>query len=140
MALSKFAIYDSQIKAIIENNNSIIGSWSKIAKLIRSDLERVDHRNFEHYIRRHHKRIVDTHEGVYEATDSLDVDNTTVKHLWIKNKGASLFIKNPNFSEPESEPEKEIDFLSIFKDKITPIIVKPQIQISKDYYFDRLIQ
>jgi hypothetical protein len=35
--------------------------------------------------------------GVKEITDNLDIDNTTVKHLWVKNKTASLFVKNPNF-------------------------------------------
>ena len=35
--------------------------------------------------------------GVKEITDGLDIDNTTVKHLWVKNKTASLFVKNPNF-------------------------------------------
>jgi hypothetical protein len=44
------------------------------------------------------------HEGIFLATDTLDVANQNVKHLWIKDKGASLFVKNPNYVE-----ETEID-------------------------------
>jgi hypothetical protein len=39
--------------------------------------------------------------GINQITDGLDIDNTTVKHLWVKNKTASLFVKNPNFISPE---------------------------------------
>jgi len=56
------------------------------------------------YIRRNEKAILDTHEGIFLATDTLDVANQNVKHLWIKDKGASLFVKNPNYVE-----ETEID-------------------------------
>lgn len=52
------------------------------------------------YITRHEKRILDTHEGVYNATNDLDVPNTYVKHMWLKDKHKSLFVKNPNFIEP----------------------------------------
>jgi hypothetical protein len=50
--------------------------------------------------------------GINQITDGLDIDNTTVKHLWVKNKTASLFVKNPNFISPEELEQ------SNFKDEL----------------------
>ena len=41
------------------------------------------------------------YNGINQITEGLDIDNSTVKHLWVKNKTASLFVKNPNFISPE---------------------------------------
>jgi len=91
------------------------------------------------YIRRNQKTILDMHEGIFDATDGLDVANSNVKHLWIKDKGASLFVKNPNYVEIENDPGKEIDFLSIFKDKIKPVVVTKKDNICDVALFDRLV-
>ena len=124
MSVSKWNRYDSQI---LENLNKGI-QYNKIAKKLLNS-ETGGHLNPEvkalgEYIRRHEKRILDTHEGIYKATNDLDVPNTSVKHMWLKDKEKSIFVKNPNYIEPELEPGKEIDFLSIFKDKIKPIEVR----------------
>lgn len=102
-------------------------------------------RELARYITRNEKHILDLHDGIYEATDSIDVPNNSVKHLWheIKDlegkKIGNAFIKNPNYTEPELEPEKQIDFLSIFKDKIDPILVKEKLDFKSEAIFDRLV-
>lgn len=50
--------------------------------------------------------------GVLNSCNTLDVDITTVKHLWKKTKQESLFIKNPAYKEKEevviSELKKDL--------------------------------
>jgi len=120
---SRWAIYEEAIKEIIIEKN--LESDTEIARQVcqklKLTLENSELREFRKYILRNKRRILDDHEGIYDATEELNVDFGNVKHMWLKNKTASLFIKNPNFiEEGETEP-KEIDFLSIFKDKIEPI-------------------
>lgn len=140
MSVSKWNIYDVQI---IEYLNKGL-QYNKIAKKLLNS-ETGGHLNPEvralgEYIRRHEKRLLDTHEGIYKATDSIDVPNTSVKHLWLKDKEKSVFVKNPNYIEPELNPEKEIDFLSIFKYKVKPIKVNTDFRIFADLYlFDRAV-
>jgi hypothetical protein len=52
--------------------------------------------------------LLDEHEGLYNATNNLDVPNTSTKNMWIKNKEASIFVVNPNYREPEQK--EEVDF------------------------------
>ena len=124
--MSKWNIYDHQIKAefLLCPHTTPTNISRKLLNSTAPRQEDPQVEDFARYIRRHSKRILDTYEGSYNATESLDIDNTTVKHMWVKNKEASLFVKNPNFipqNEEIKDAEKEIDFLSIFKDKITPI-------------------
>jgi hypothetical protein len=137
--MSKWKVYDEEIKNALSKNENITDI--EIVKLLCKDLERLDRKDFSRYIRRNKKRFNDDYEGSYTATETLDIDNTTVKHMWIKNKEASLFVKNPNFISHDIKEEKinEIDFLSIFKDKITPII--PTYKRKEQDYskFDRLV-
>ena len=46
-------------------------------------------------------------EGIVNASESVDVNYENVSHLWLKTKGASLFVKNPWHGT------KDIDFQSI---------------------------
>jgi hypothetical protein len=137
--MSKWKVYDDEIKIVLSKNENITDI--EIVKLLCKDLDRLDRKQFSRYIRRNKKRFNDDYEGSYIATETLDIDNTTVKHMWIKDKNASLFVKNPNFISQDLKEEeiKEIDFLSIFKDKITPII--PIYKRKEQYYskFDRLV-
>lgn len=140
MGISKWNNYDSQI---IEHLNKGL-PYNSIAKtLLNSEYGGTlnpEVKALGEYIRRHEKRLLDQHEGIYKATDSLDVPNTSVKHLWLKDKEKSVFVKNPNYIEPELNPEKEIDFLSIFKDKVKPIKVNTDFRIFADLYlFDRAV-
>ena len=100
--MNKWTPYDEQIKPYLENRAI---KYNEIAKEILNS-EYGGHKNPDvkalgEYIRRHEKRITDTHEGIYNATNSLDVPNTSVKHLWLKDKEKSLFIKNPNYIEEQ---------------------------------------
>lgn len=99
MIKNKFNYLDEQITPLLEQgtNPTIIAR-----ELLNSDFG--GHVNIEvkilaQYIRRHEKRLLDQHEGVYNATNDLDVPNTSVKHMWLKDKHKSLFVKNPNFIE-----------------------------------------
>lgn len=136
---NQFSYLDEQITPLLEKGEN----FSVIArKLLNSDVG--GHSNIKvkllaQYITRHQKRLLDQHEGVYNATNDLDVPNTSVKHMWLKDKTKSIFVKNPEYIEPETEPEKEIDFLSIFKDKIEPIKL-PKVTTKFDLCkFDRLV-
>lgn len=53
-------------------------------------------------------------QGVLDSCDSLDVDVTTVKHLWKKDKGSSVFVKNPLYVNLEDQ--KSIDEVKILHD------------------------
>lgn len=136
---NKFNYLDEQITQLLEQgtNPTIIAR-----ELLNSDVGGHVNRQVKilaQYIRRHEKRLLDTHEGVYNATNDLDVPNTSVKHMWLKNKTKSIFVKNPDYIEPETEQEKEIDFLSIFKDKIEPVKL-PKVTTKYDLcLFDRLV-
>ncbi len=141
MTESKWKIYDEQIKEVLQQNENLT-DVDVAKKLLNTDLttkESLDVCTFRTYIRRNRNRILDKHEGIYNATDSLDVPNTSVKHMWLKDKEKSIFVKNPNYQEQTAEV-KEIDFLSIFKDKITPIKVNTDFRtLATPYLFDRAV-
>jgi hypothetical protein len=104
---SKYDCYESQVKEIIENNEFI--SHYDIVRKILSNPDAAELKVFGKHISRHRKRIMDEYEGSYVSTDSLDVDNTTVKHMWLKSNEISAFVKNPNYIDKEaSEGENRI--------------------------------
>jgi len=101
--MSKWSIYDNDLLESLQENKEI--NQSELAKSIfrKYNLEFTSNETeaLAKYINRNRKRFLDEYEGTYDATNSLDVDNTSVKHMWIKNKEASLFVKNPNYIEQE---------------------------------------
>ncbi len=130
MAVSKWNIYDVQI---IEYLNKGL-QYNKIAKKLLNS-ETGGHLNPEvkalgEYIRRHEKRLLDTHEGIYNATNDLDVPNTSVKHMWLKDKEKSIFVKNPNYVENE-----ENDFSKLQSELIKELqnYVPKYPQIKREY-------
>lgn len=58
-------------------------------------------------LRRAIKRQIDS-KGIVDACNSLQVDDSSVKHLWLKDKNSSLFVKNPNYIEPEIQEFKQL--------------------------------
>lgn len=138
MNKSKWSIYDSEIQTYLNQDIPRNKIASKILNTTQGGRLNNDVRELGRYIRRNEKRINDSHEGIYNATNSVDVPNTSVKHLWLKNKESSIFVKNPNYIEPEIEQEKEIDFLSIFKDKIEPVKINHTSSKWNISDFDRL--
>jgi hypothetical protein len=57
--------------------------------------------------------------------------------LWLKTKHESVRVTNPLFKTPEQKAIEEIDFLSIFKEKIQPITY--QYEPYNNNGFDRLV-
>jgi hypothetical protein len=143
MRLSKWNDYDVQLTELLQANKNCTDT--EIAKKL---LNTNDGGNINRdvdllrtYIKRHRARLLDQHEGIYNATNELDVPNTSVKHMWLKTKQSSIFVKNPEYIEPQTEVEleKEIDFTNIFKDLITPVKF-PKIESKLDLsIFDRLV-
>ena len=100
---SRFSRFDNKIKDIL-NKDSEIKNFEVIDKIFKSEnikYNRGDSKAFSKYLTRFRKRFTENYDGIYDATDSLDIDNQNVKHLWVKNKQASVFVKNPNFVQSE---------------------------------------
>ena len=99
MRFSKWNDYDVQLTELLQANKNCTDT--EIAKKL---LNTNDGGNINRdvdllrtYIKRHRARLLDQHEGIYNATNELDVPNTSVKHMWLKTKQSSIFVKNPNF-------------------------------------------
>lgn len=132
MIKSKWNVYDDKIIEILQKNNNL--SETEIAKLILNTQETTKE-NYEvcalrTYVRRNKKRLLDQHEGIYKATDSLDIPNTSVKHMWLKDKEKSVFVKNPNYIENE-----ENDFSKLQSELIKELqnYIPKYPQIKREY-------
>jgi len=143
---SKWNIYDSQIKTELLNESNATTIAKKILTKNNITFDGFVTEEFARYIKRNVTRISDTNEGIYNACDEIKVDFTTAKNLWIKTKnkdgsGVSGFVVNPNYVPPieEDKIEKEIDFLSIFKDKIKPLKLNLTKNLKNTALFDRLV-
>jgi hypothetical protein len=138
---SKWNRHDENLAILLQENKNCTDT--EIARKLLNTNESVkvnkDLDLLRTYIKRHRLRLLDQNEGIYTATNELDVPNTSVKHLWLKTKKSSIFVKNPEYKEPEAEAEKEIDFTNIFKDKIKPIKINYNEGFESLSLFDRLV-
>jgi hypothetical protein len=141
---SKWKIYDDRIKEILSQNNTL--DAINIVDGLDLGLSILERQAFSKYIRRNRSRFLDNNEGIYDACEQISVDFTSAKNLWIKTKnkdggGVSGFVVNPNYIPPIEEDKvvKEIDFLSIFKDKVQPVIPKKDNNFKTIALFDRLV-
>jgi hypothetical protein len=107
MIKSQWSVYDNQVIEIVNNSEHELQKID-IIKAVNINFSYQERKLFSKYLERNLKRILDNHEGVYNTTNNLDVDNTTVKHLWLKNKNASVFIKNPNYIEQDKSDLQEL--------------------------------
>ena len=100
---SKFSKYDEKVKELVLSDTKYRKSNSLIVEKIlgKKDGYNTEFNSFRIYLNRNLKAILDEHDGIYEATNNLDVANSNVKHLWMKSKSESLFVKNPNYVEKE---------------------------------------
>ena len=78
-------------------------------------------------------------KGISDSCDNLEVDISTVKHLWKKTKEESVFVKNPLFKE-ETEIKFD-DFQERFEKNITTFLkenVTPneKVAVKPSYLFD----
>jgi hypothetical protein len=129
--------YDLQVAEMLQKG---LTHAQIVSKILNTTAKRDDDtivRGFRRFIARHQKRLLDEHEGIYEATNNLDVPNTATKNMWIKNKDASLFVVNPNYREAGTLEVKDIDFKKLFG-MIKPFqyLKKP---IANAALFDRLV-
>jgi len=113
---SKFRVYDEQVSKVLFEitEKGLPIRPLDVARLVCPNFSAHDIDVFRVYIMRHQKRLLNQHEGVYNLTDELDVPNTNVKHLWVKNKGVSMFVKNPDYVEPQ----EQVDELKILREQI----------------------
>ena len=135
--LIDFTKYDSVVAQML---NDGFTHAQIVAKVLNTPARREDDnrvRNFRRYIGRHKKRILDEHEGLYNATNNLDVPNTATKNMWIKNKEASLFVVNPNYKKAEDLKIEDINFKELFG-KIKPFVYTEKRKVN-ECLFDRLV-
>lgn len=59
--------------------------------------------------------------GILEACRNVGVQPENTPMLWLKTKHESVRVTNPLFKAPEQKAIEDIDFLSIFKDKVQPL-------------------
>jgi len=97
-----YAKYDSAIIKLLSVNDKL--SVPEIVALVLKTKESRRKNNLvcamHRYVHRHMKRFRDEYEGIINSSENLDVDYKDVKHLWLKDKTTSLFVKNPNYQEP----------------------------------------
>lgn len=141
---SQWNIYNAKIKEILQENEGI--EPIEIVDSLGLEMNCFERQALSRYIRRNITRILGANEGIYDACKEIDVDFTSAKNLWIKTKnkdgsGVSGFIVNPNYVAQVEEDKivKEIDFLSIFKDKIQPLDLKTDADFKSTALFDRLV-
>lgn len=60
-------------------------------------------------------------EGILDACENVGVNPSDAPMLWLKTKHESVRVTNPLYKTPEQKAIDEIDFLSIFKDKVQPL-------------------
>jgi hypothetical protein len=70
---------------------------------------------FRPRITREEFEIVSQYRAIKKESNDLGLDDSDVKHGWLKSKTASLFFKNPNFKENEEENYEKVRE-SILKD------------------------
>lgn len=97
--MGKWTAYNSEIIALLQGNEGMSNHLcaQTILKTTDTKDDSVDVNSLTQHIRRNRAELLDKNEGIYNATEELDVPNTKVKHLWLKNKTASLFVKNPDY-------------------------------------------
>jgi hypothetical protein len=135
-----FKKYKDKIIKVLTNNQDL--NDSIIAKRVLaedSDLGE-NHPSFgtlRKQIARNRKAILDEHDGIYNATESIDVPNSAMKHLWFKTKEISAFVKNPNYVDAQEQIIKDLDFTSFYKEVVKPVeVTKKNKQLG---FFDRLV-
>jgi len=110
---NQFSYLDEQITPLLEQGEN----FSVIArKLLNSDVGgqlNIKVKLLAQYITRHQKRLLDTHEGFYEATNQVDIPITSARNMWIKTQNKeglnfSVLAKNPNFVDEKAAEEKNI--------------------------------
>ena len=129
MSVSKWKNYDANLTELLQDNKNCTDT--EIAKKLLNTNEggnvNKDVDLLRTYIKRNRLRLLDEHEGIYNATNELDVPNTSVKHMWLKTKQSSIFVKNPEYIEPLEEEENvtEVELKQLIKEGFENIKYNP---------------
>lgn len=99
---SKWAKYDNIIEQLIQEYDSNVTIAQIILKTTQSTKKNKDVNLLRTYIKRFRNR------GIKNASNNLQVNSDNVKHLWLKDKGASLFVKNPDYKEQQEKNFEEL--------------------------------
>lgn len=92
---SRWHIYDNEISELIQEHQNNI----KVAKIILKTNDSIHKNKDLNLLRTYVKRF--RTRALKNASSNLQVDYTNVKHLWLKTKNESVFVKNPDYKEPE---------------------------------------
>lgn len=99
LKFEKYQHYENQIKELIQ----VYNKNAKVAKVILGEdasVKEIDvFRKYVSQIR---------NAGTRNASANLGVDTSNVKHLWLKDKEASLFVKNPDYKEQQEKDFEEL--------------------------------
>jgi hypothetical protein len=82
----------------------------------------------------------DKSDGIKDACDSMGVSVKDSDFMWLKNKGASVRVKNPYYKKVEEKDAEDIlgKFLENFSQKIQRVDL-PKKEVKQDGSFDRLV-
>ena len=100
---SRWHIYDNEIAELIQEHQNNI----KVAKIILKTNDSIYKNKDLNLLRTYVKRF--RTRALKNASSNLQVDYTNVKHLWLKTKNESVFVKNPDYKEQQ---EKDFEQLS----------------------------
>lgn len=91
---SRWHIYDNEIAELIQEHQNNVKVARIILKTNDSIYKNKDLNLLRTYVKRFRTR------ALKNASSNLQVDYTNVKHLWLKTKSESVFVKNPDYKEP----------------------------------------
>jgi hypothetical protein len=94
----RWLTYESEVKDLIQSYKSN----SKIAKIILGNADKKEIDLFRKYI------ASLRNAGTRTASTNLGVDTSNVKHLWLKDKEASIFVKNPDYKEQQEKDFEQL--------------------------------
>ena len=97
-------LYELALKIYRENSTTKTKASKQACSILGVEYTDVVRKNIGRYISLNLEKV---DEGILNASESVDVNYENVPHLWLKTKGASLFVKNPWHGT------KDIDFQSI---------------------------
>jgi hypothetical protein len=99
--ISKWIKYDDVIKQIYSEEKTGVEMAQSILNIKANSKQNNDVKELGRYISRHGRRIADIQEGIYEAANRLGVSIMDAKTMWLKDEGASIQVKNPNYVPQE---------------------------------------
>jgi len=108
--ISKWSIYDTEIKTEFLNESNATTIAKKILKANNIKFDGYVTEDFARYIKRNSQKIQlqSENSGVIDACSNLGVDPTTTPMIWLKSKTESIRVTNPLFVPIE---EKRIEDL-----------------------------